>query len=80
MEDRSGLQSLIHETEKLLYQINSAIREVEREADRIGCEPSKLRNTNGTFVLNDLLLAKSQALRSRCGFMQLEASLEEDKQ
>jgi hypothetical protein len=49
------------DTVQLLKQIDVQIKEVEEAARRSNVPPSKLRDTNGNWVINPLLLAKVQA-------------------
>lgn len=46
---------------QLLRQIDKQIEEVNKEAKRLGVESHQLRDANGNWVMNSLLLAKVQA-------------------
>lgn len=52
---------LRRETVQLIRQIDTQIKEVEKEAERFGVSPEKLRDGNGTWPMTHLLLAKAQA-------------------
>lgn len=45
-----------------LAAVNAQIEEVKDEATMLGIEPHALRRSDGAWVLNDLLVAKSNVL------------------
>lgn len=45
----------------LLRSIDDQIDEVEAESRKLGCLPEQVRDTNGSWALSPLLLAKAQA-------------------
>jgi len=49
------------DTIALLKQIDLQITQVQREATRMGIEPHQLRESNGSWSMTPLLLAKAHA-------------------
>jgi hypothetical protein len=52
---------LRRDTIALLKQIDLQIAQVQREATRLGIEPHQLRESDGSWSMTPLLLAKAQA-------------------
>lgn len=52
---------LRRDTIALLKQIDLQISQVQREATRMGIEPHQLRESDGSWSMTPLLLAKAQA-------------------
>lgn len=52
---------LRRDTVQLLREIETQIKEVKEEAERMGIPPEKLRDRNDGWVMSPLLLAKAQA-------------------
>ncbi len=48
----------------LLIQINKQIEKVTAEAKELGWGPEVMRNSDGSWVMTDLLVAKAQVLSS----------------
>lgn len=68
------IEVLMNSIATMTREVEIQINQAKLEADSMGCELSQIRSTDGSWIFNDLLVAKVNLLHSRVLLMQMKGS------